>query len=356
MLADNSQRTILLPCAIASGVMCALGVALPVPAPGFIIDPFYADEYEAVDLGSVPGLPTPYGGLAFKAGDPDTLLIGGSANNPDAAIYEIQVTRGSSGEITGFSGTATLFASAPSIDGGLDYGPDGVLFFTTWPTNTIGQILPGSTEPDEIIDLTPLGVASSTGTLAFVPTGFAGAGRLKIASYGASIWYDAAVIPDNGTFDIVDVTEITDVGGGPEGIVYIADHNQLFKTDSVLVSKWNVGSVDSYKIDGNGDPVTSTQRNFISGLDGAYGATMDPVTGEVLFSTWGGGNRVIVVRGFGGPLCPWDCGDNNGNVGIVDFLALLAQWGQVGTPCDFDGGGVGITDFLALLGNWGPCP
>ena len=54
--------------------------------------------------------------------------------------------------------------------------------------------------------------------------------------------------------------------------------------------------------------------------------------------------------------CPWDCADGDGTVGIVDFLGLLAQWGQVGAPCDIDGGGVGITDFLALLANWGPCP
>ena len=54
--------------------------------------------------------------------------------------------------------------------------------------------------------------------------------------------------------------------------------------------------------------------------------------------------------------CPWDCGgDLNGDVGIVDFLALLGQWGDPGS-CDFDGGGVGIVDFLELLGNWGPCP
>ncbi len=53
--------------------------------------------------------------------------------------------------------------------------------------------------------------------------------------------------------------------------------------------------------------------------------------------------------------CPWDCGDQDGNVGIVDFLALLAQWGGPGF-CDFDGGGVGIVDFLKLLANWGPCP
>jgi hypothetical protein len=55
--------------------------------------------------------------------------------------------------------------------------------------------------------------------------------------------------------------------------------------------------------------------------------------------------------------CPWDCGgDPNGDVGIEDFLALLGQWGEVGTSCDIDGGGVGIEDFLALLGAWGECP
>jgi hypothetical protein len=55
--------------------------------------------------------------------------------------------------------------------------------------------------------------------------------------------------------------------------------------------------------------------------------------------------------------CPWDCdGSNDGAVGVTDFLALLAEWGQVGTACDFDGAGVGITDFLKLLASWGPCP
>ncbi|MCH7798396.1 MAG: hypothetical protein IID28_08100 [Planctomycetes bacterium] len=57
------------------------------------------------------------------------------------------------------------------------------------------------------------------------------------------------------------------------------------------------------------------------------------------------------------PACPWDCGlPTDKSVGIVDFLALLGQWGMIGTSCDFDGEGVGITDFLALLGHWGTCP
>ena len=56
-------------------------------------------------------------------------------------------------------------------------------------------------------------------------------------------------------------------------------------------------------------------------------------------------------------FCLWDCEPvPNGDVGINDFLALLAQWFTLGSSCDFDGGGVGINDFLGLLANWGPCP
>jgi hypothetical protein len=54
--------------------------------------------------------------------------------------------------------------------------------------------------------------------------------------------------------------------------------------------------------------------------------------------------------------CPWDV-DDDGVVGINDFLDLLAAWGpNAGHPADFDGDGfVGIVDFLDLLGHWGPC-
>jgi hypothetical protein len=54
--------------------------------------------------------------------------------------------------------------------------------------------------------------------------------------------------------------------------------------------------------------------------------------------------------------CPWDCDPpGDGEVGITDFLQMLAEWGGPGN-CDFDGGGVSITDFLDLLAAWGPCP
>jgi hypothetical protein len=57
------------------------------------------------------------------------------------------------------------------------------------------------------------------------------------------------------------------------------------------------------------------------------------------------------------PAIPWDL-DGDDNVGIVDFLDLLAAWGpNPGHPADLDGDGdVGIIDFLKLLGAWGSCP
>ena len=51
-----------------------------------------------------------------------------------------------------------------------------------------------------------------------------------------------------------------------------------------------------------------------------------------------------------------DCAGGDNVVDVVDMLALLGQWGQVGTPCDFSGNGVSTLDFLFLLDSWGPCP
>lgn len=62
--------------------------------------------------------------------------------------------------------------------------------------------------------------------------------------------------------------------------------------------EYSAGLVGVYDIDGNGDPILGTRRDFLTGLTGAEGAVIDPVTGGFLFSTFGGGNRIIVVTGF----------------------------------------------------------
>ncbi|MHC4099478.1 MAG: hypothetical protein ACYS15_16555 [Planctomycetota bacterium] len=103
------------------------------------------------------------------------------------------------------------------------------------------------------------------------------------------------------------------------------------------------------------DSWNSAGINFLGDYSGmaVAGNTACPVYVQV-----DGGDPRIYANVIEFPAdCPWDCAEPaDGAVDIVDFLALLAQWGQAGTSCDVNGGGVDVTDFLELLANWGPCP
>jgi hypothetical protein len=323
-----------------------------------IIADYYECAYSFVDLGTPPGVPANLGGLVFKAGDPDTLLIGGGANGSFAKAYAVPVLRDGSGRVVGFGAASTVYADTPNIDGALFYGPGDVLFFSRYSMNAVGQIKPGSTAPDRDIALSPLGFTSSVGAMTIVPDGFPGAGRLKVFPYNSGVWHDATITPDgNGTFDISAPTNSINLGGGPEGIVYVEGGASLFTAPSVLISEFALGTVAAYEVDANGDPIQSTRRIFMSGLSGAEGGARDPITGDFLFSTFGGGNRVIIVRGFD-PEClanyNADC-----TVDVLDFLDFLNDFSACAgqpVPCgtngkaDFnDDGAIDILDFLDFL-------
>jgi hypothetical protein len=64
------------------------------------------------------------------------------------------------------------------------------------------------------------------------------------------------------------------------------------------ITEYVLGRVASFQIDGNGGPMIETRRLFISGLAQTEAAAVDPVTGDVLFSTFSNGNRIIRVQGF----------------------------------------------------------
>lgn len=272
-------------------------------------------SYSATSLGTIAGLPSSYGGLTIKAGSPNTLLIGGAANGAAGLIYEVGVTRGAGSHITGFSGTPTPIGTVGAYnDGGVSYGPGGVLFTSQWPVNKLGQTKSGSTAEDKVIDLAALGVAGSHAAINFVPVGFGGAGGMKLVSWAGGQWYDAIYSPDgSGTFNIDSLAQIdldlATVGiqtlpGGPEGFVYIAAGNPGFLVNSLLVSDYSSGRVSAYVVDTNGDPLVDTRRDFLTGLTGAEGAAIDPLTGDFLFSTFGGGSQVVVVQGFLAPEPP----------------------------------------------------
>ncbi|MBL0871275.1 MAG: hypothetical protein IBJ18_11945 [Phycisphaerales bacterium] len=308
MLADPARSV-----STGTAVACLLSLAslaiTPSLATAQTVAPGYQSNYTVFNLGTPPGVPQPLGGINFL--DRDTLLIGGSANNGSGAIYRAPITRAPNGDITGFAGNATLYCTAPNIDGGLWFFPNGTIGFTTYADNTLRQVKPFETTPARVDNLTTLGVSSSTGTGTIIPQGFNGAGNLIIGSYSASRWY---ILPwaedDNVPFThILSPALPTSVaaGNGPEGIVYVPQGSPLFPNQSVLISEYGAGRVSAFAIDNNGLPIPSTRTDFVTGLSGAEGGVLDPFTGQFLFSTFGGSGRVVVVRGFGSPVSTTRC-------------------------------------------------
>ncbi len=303
-------------------VSLALVVATASWAGAQVIQPPYDTVYTLTDLGTIANLPTPYGGLDFLAGNPNVIVIGGAANAASGLLYTVNVTRDAQNHIVGFGGGATFFSDGAYNDGGVVFGPGGVLFYTRFPTNEVGEVKPGSTITDKIVDLTALGVlgpvssgglkrlqapaaASSVGALNFVPSGFPGAGQLKIVSYDTANWYTAAYSADGtGTYNITSATLNTTIQGGPEGFIYVPPGSPVFPTHSMLVSEYGNDVVTTYQFDGFANPIPGSRAVFISGLTGAEGAVIDPVSGDFLFSTFGAVNHVIVVRGFAIPPTP----------------------------------------------------
>lgn len=330
---------------VVVGLGLLAGLLVPGPVAALTIDPFYAGAYTAASLGSVPDLPPLYGGLTFL--DADTILIGGDANTASGRIYQVDVTRGVGGHVTGFSGGASLYPALGATigafnDGGVVFGPGGVLFTSQWPVNKLGQTKPGSTAEDKVIDLAAMGVAGSHAAVNFVPGGFGGAGHIKLVSWSGGQWYDATLSPDgSGTFDLAGLAQvdldpaaggIQNVPGGPEGFVYIAAGNPLFAANSLLIAEFSVGEVGAYDVDAGGNPLVTTRRDFITGLGGAEGATIDPLTGDFLFSTFGGGNQVVVVQGFLAPPPPPPPPPPSGVPApgtLVLLGAGLAGWGVI---------------------------
>lgn len=338
-----------------STLRLALLLSCAAAAAGQAIQPPFDQSYSFVSLGPVGNVPANLGGCTFKIGDPDALYICGSANNAGGVLFRVGLTRDAQRNITGFSGPAVQIATAPFNDGGLEFGPGGVLFYTRYSANELGMIKPGSTAPDKVVQLTPLGMPSSVGSLRFVPAGFPNVGKLKLASYNAGRFATADLQPDaNGTFDVVNLTLGTTPGGGPEGIFYVPpDSPQFVNFTSMIVCEYGRATITAYTIDANGDPVVGSGRPFMTGLNGCEGAAIDPISGNFVFSTYGGGNQVIVVRGFSlpcGAVNPYGQGlaGSGGQVPLLDTVGCFArrQTVQFTTSNGF-GGAPGV--FLAGL-------
>lgn len=265
--------------------------------------------YTLTDLGSITDLPSQYGGLTIRPSQPNTLYICGYANASSGNLYTVPLIRDAETQhITGFGGPATLYAAAPDNDGGLFFAPNGTLLFTRYSMNHLGQILPDNTYITT--SLTEYGIASSVGSVALVPSGYPGAGNLIFASYNGHIFYNIPyTINGQGLYVLGNKTHEVSVSGlasGPEGIAYIPQGSAGFPNLSMVVSSYGMDKVVVFDVGGEGLPDPATARDMVTGLNGAEGALIDPVTGDFLFSTFGGGDKVIRITGFTAPSAIWD--------------------------------------------------
>lgn len=299
-------------------VLFTLGLSITVGACAQTLTPdLVNDGYVLTDMGSITDLPTPYGGLTIRPASPDTLYIGGTANQAAGAVYKVPLVRDAGTQrITGFGGPAVLFAAAPNIDGGLSFAPNGTMLYTRFSMNEFGQLLTNNTTVS--IPLTPLGITSSVGSHAIVPVGSPGAGNLIMASYsGSAIYKVPFTIATDGSYQPTTITasvSLSALANGPEGIAYVPIGSAGFNNPSMVVSAYGMGKIVAFDVDPDGLPVPGTARDMVTGMSGAEGAVIDPLTGDFLFSTFGGSNRVIRVSGFQTP---------NAVAGITGSIASL---------------------------------
>jgi PKD repeat protein len=292
----------------------------------FLEFPYCGSGYSIAELGAVPTLPvSSYGGVVVNREDPDQLLLATSAITSQGAIYSVGLARDEERHITGFSAAPVKVASVPYIDGGLTYGPEGVLFTAAWPTQQLIQIEPGSSAPSKVLPLGPLGV-SDVG-LNFVPRGFPGACSLKFVNHFNSRWWSSTIAPDgSGTYTVSPGEEKEGLNalGGPEHLLYVPEGSSTFPDRStVLVTEYGAGNIVAYTIDGNGDPIPSTRTIVVSGFNAPEAMAVDPLTGDLLVTNLDG-LTVKRVRGLRPPVWRLDLAAETPSHGIGQTHTVTA--------------------------------
>jgi PKD repeat protein len=268
---------------------------------GTYLEQPYWDAYGVAELGPVAGLPLGYGGLVFARHDPNLLLVTAPPINPNAKVYSVRVTRDAAGHVSGFEGPPAAVADLPNGDGGMVYGPGGVLFTAQWPNQNLVQFEPGSSQIDKTLSLLALGPRDVS--INFVPHGLPGQCSLKFVSYFTGDWWSANVQLDgSGTFDVTAISTGARIhDGGVEHLVYVPKGSPVFPDGrSVLVTEYDLGNVAAYDVDDSGNPIPATRRLVITGFPTPEAFTFDPLTGDLLVTS-AGGSRVRRISGFPAP-------------------------------------------------------
>ena len=287
---------------------CISSASTLVPAgPEAPLAPDYAQYYQAFLLGTVPGMPTDghLGGCTISATDPNTLLLVGNSETPTGSLWSIGVVRDNCGHIVAWNGTAKKIADAPYMDANLPYTDQGVLLYSEWPVNKLGQLLPGASTPSLETDLSLFGMTDSPGGLAFVPSYLAAAGQLRAAGWPAGSFFHLGYsVQANQLLTITGANQVTTLTEGG-GFAYVPPGSAGFSKPSLIMAEWSGHAVVTYEVDANGDPSPTTRKPFFTAFPAPWGAYFEPVTGDYLFLTWESvPDCVYIVQGFEKPPPP----------------------------------------------------
>ena len=154
-----------------------------------------------------------------------------------------------------------------------------------------------------------------------------------------------------GTHTEVDVFSFTTTAGSTQMIGFHPDPGPNL---DILLTLYDNAGVELT----SANPASAIQAVITIQLAaGQYYVEVDGVGKPDVYSDYGSLGQYEIALLLPACPCPADINED-GAVGILDFLDLLAAWGPCfWCPEDLDDDGVvGITDFLELLANWGPCP
>ena len=218
----------------------------------------------------------------------------------------------------------------------------GGAFGTGWSLSEIGDAIlgPWTLQNDSGVGITVVSVDGFPGAT-LLDTTFGG--DFGTPGSGAGHTFE----PLSGAFDMVDLMVTYRVMVGIEGAAPVGDLFQLLELEFTNLGGLASGSFISFVADADN---VEAGGDLIAG-GGACCLPEGCILATAAACLTVGGD----YRGDG-TSCVGDL-DGDGMVGIVDFLALLGDWGSCPVlPSDIDEDGeVGISDFLILLAAWGPC-
>jgi len=292
-----------------------VAVLLPLSAAAITLDDpknfELVQEWFATDL----GVPAPLGALMFSD-DGATLYVVGNSESAYSGLYELPVTRDPKTDQVTDLGTATLvFEGAKyvaGLDAGLEWGPDGTLFYTYWSAHYLGERPGGFGGAETLYDMTPTTVPSSVAGLTFSPhlddTGI-GFAQMQVSSWLGDGLYNVPLTDLGGGLFEPGTAElfVTLPQQGTGAIQYVP---QGLFTGNLMYVNWDYGEIRLLVIDPesglpvdakSGKPTLGTTNpediRFAHDIGvGPWGLEFDPLSLDFFVSTWGLSTGDVIMQ------------------------------------------------------------